>query len=36
MLRRFGHSVWHSLATVLSAVLVDFLLLGVSVATACW
>ncbi|PNH03270.1 Protein unc-50 [Tetrabaena socialis] len=32
----FGDTVWHTLMTVLSAVLVDFLVLGVAVATACW
>ncbi|KAG2492622.1 hypothetical protein HYH03_009038 [Edaphochlamys debaryana] len=32
----FGDTVAHTLVTMLSAVLVDFLLLGVAVATACW
>ncbi|XRB08206.1 UNC-50 [Pycnococcus provasolii] len=32
----FGYSVWHSLLTVLSAVVVDFLLLGVAIGTAGW
>lgn len=33
---RYGDSLWHSLLTVLSAVVVDFLLLGCAVATAGW
>nr|BBC28483.1 uncharacterized conserved protein [Eudorina sp. NIES-3984] len=32
----FGNSVWDAVLIVLSAVLVDFLMLGVSMATACW
>lgn len=32
----FGDSLWHSVLTVVSAVVVDFLLLGIVVATACW
>ncbi|KAF5841766.1 UNC-50 family protein [Dunaliella salina] len=32
----FGDTLWHSLLTILSAVLVDYLLLGFAVATACW
>ncbi|KAG2426398.1 hypothetical protein HYH02_014825 [Chlamydomonas schloesseri] len=32
----FGDTLWHTLLTVLSAVLVDFLLIGVAMATACW
>ena len=32
----FGYSVWHSVLTVLSAVVVDFLLLGVAIGTAGW
>mmetsp|Transcript_57125 Transcript_57125/g.180812 ORF Transcript_57125/g.180812 Transcript_57125/m.180812 type:complete len:255 (+) Transcript_57125:132-896(+) len=32
----FGNGLWHSLLTVASAVLVDFLLLGCALATACW
>jgi hypothetical protein len=32
----YGHSLWRSLASILSAVLVDCLLLGVAIATACW
>ncbi|MEW5315733.1 MAG: hypothetical protein WDW38_007140 [Sanguina aurantia] len=32
----YGDSLWHSLLTVLSAVVVDFLLLGCAVATAGW
>lgn len=33
---RFGDTLWHSLMTILSAVVVDFLLLGFAIATACW
>eukprot|EP00798_Chlamydomonas_sp_ICE-L_P023168 gene23166-30376_t len=32
----FGDSLWHSFMTVISAVLVDFLLLGFAVASAGW
>ncbi|KAL6760234.1 UNC-50 family protein [Haematococcus lacustris] len=32
----YGDTVWHSLLTILSAVLVDFIALGCAVATACW
>ncbi|GFR46252.1 hypothetical protein Agub_g7801 [Astrephomene gubernaculifera] len=32
----FGDSAWHAVLTVLSVVLVDFLLLGVAIATTCW
>lgn len=32
----FGDSVWHSVWTVMSAVLIDFLLLGILIATAAW
>lgn len=33
---RYGHNVWHSLVSVVSAVVVDCLLLGIAIATACW
>mmetsp|Transcript_34549 Transcript_34549/g.87356 ORF Transcript_34549/g.87356 Transcript_34549/m.87356 type:complete len:245 (-) Transcript_34549:547-1281(-) len=32
----FGDTLWHSFLTVLSAVVVDYLLLGFAIATACW
>lgn len=32
----FGHTLWHSLLTILSAVLVDFLALGAVLASAGW
>ena len=32
----YSDSVWHALLTVLSAVLVDFLLLGLAVSSAAW
>jgi hypothetical protein len=32
----YGHSVWHALLSVVSAVAVDFLLIGAAVASACW
>lgn len=33
---RFGHELWHSLITILSAVVIDFLLVGCGIATAGW
>ena len=33
---RYGHEIWHSILTVLSAVLMDFLLVGCAIATAGW
>lgn len=33
---RFGNELWHSFVTVLSAVVVDFLLVGCGIATAGW
>lgn len=32
----FGHTVWHSLLTILSAVVIDFLALGAVLASAGW
>ena len=34
--RRFSDGLWHSVLTVLSAVVVDFLLVGMAIATAGW
>ena len=34
--RRFSSSLWHSVWTVLSAVFVDFLAIGVAIATVGW
>ena len=33
---RYGHELWHSILTVLSAVLMDFLMVGCAIATAGW
>jgi hypothetical protein len=33
---RYGDNLWHSLLTILSAVMVDCLLLGIAISTACW
>ena len=33
---RFSDGLWHSVLTVLSAVVVDFLLVGMAIATAGW
>lgn len=33
---RYGHNVWHSLMSILSAVVIDCLVLGIAIATACW
>jgi UNC-50 family len=33
---RFGHGLWNSVITTLSAIFVDFLGIGVLFATACW
>uniref|UniRef100_A0A383WCT6 UNC-50 family protein n=1 Tax=Tetradesmus obliquus TaxID=3088 RepID=A0A383WCT6_TETOB len=32
----YGDNLWHSLLTILSAVIVDCLLLGIAISTACW
>ena len=32
----FGHTIWHSLLTIVSAVVVDFLALGALLASAGW
>jgi hypothetical protein len=32
----FGDSFWHSVLTILSAVVVDYIFFGVIIATACW
>ncbi|GLC41064.1 hypothetical protein PLESTB_000947400 [Pleodorina starrii] len=32
----FGGSLWNSVVIVISSVLVDFLMLGIAVATTCW
>ena len=32
----YGDGFWHSLLTILSTVVVDFLLIGCIIATACW
>jgi len=32
----FSDSLWHAVATIVSGVLVDFLLVGAAVATGCW
>lgn len=32
----YGHSLWHSLLSIVSAVVVDFLLIGLAISSACW
>ena len=36
MPRRFGHGLWRSLLSVLSAVVLDFLLVGFGIASLSW
>ena len=34
--RRFGHGFWRSIWAILSAVVLDYLLVGFAIATAGW
>ena len=36
LLAGIGNEVWHSVLTIISAVVVDFLLVGFAIATAGW
>jgi len=32
----YGHSLWHALLSIVSAVVVDFLLIGLAISSTCW
>jgi ABC-type anion transport system duplicated permease subunit len=32
----YGHSLWHSLLSIVSAVVVDFLVIGLAISSTCW
>jgi hypothetical protein len=34
--RSYGHSLWHSLLSIVSAVVVDFLIIGLAISSTCW